>query len=172
LSSYRHIIVLAPDNIPQEQADNQTLVTLLHLRDIAVAYGNPYSIVAEMHDDANREIAQVTKADDFIVSDRLVSLLLTQLAENQDLRPILIDLFDSAGAEVILKNASHYVTIGVPVTFSTVIEAAAQRGESAFGYRLVRHRDQPPTFGVTLNPPKAEHIIFESDDSIIVVAEE
>ncbi|WP_229882564.1 hypothetical protein [Streptomyces alanosinicus] len=45
--------------------------------------GDPYSIVTEMNDDSNREVAQVIKADDFIASTQVISLLLTQLTENQ-----------------------------------------------------------------------------------------
>ncbi|MEU1375496.1 hypothetical protein ABZ442_17810 [Streptomyces triculaminicus] len=62
---YQHILVLADESVDPELADNRTLVTLLHLRDIEEALGDPYSIVSEMNNDSNREVAQVTKADDF-----------------------------------------------------------------------------------------------------------
>ena len=38
-----------------------------------------------MLDVRNRELAEVTQADDFIVSDKLVSLMLAQVSENKDL---------------------------------------------------------------------------------------
>ncbi|MEV6946749.1 hypothetical protein AB0N07_33230 [Streptomyces sp. NPDC051172] len=47
LDGYRNIIVLTDDDIDPESADSHTLVTLLHLRDIALRYGSPYSIVTE-----------------------------------------------------------------------------------------------------------------------------
>ncbi|KUL24343.1 hypothetical protein [Streptomyces regalis] len=87
LDGYRNIIVLTDGDIDPESADAHTLVTLLHLRDIAIRYGSPYSIVTEMND-ANREIAQVTKADDFIVSTKIISLLLTQLVEDRHLHAV------------------------------------------------------------------------------------
>ena len=81
----------------RDRADDRTLVTLLHLRDIEEPLGDPYSIVTEMNDDANREVAQVTKADDFIVSSKLISLLMTQLAENRHLHSVFAELFDPSG---------------------------------------------------------------------------
>jgi len=65
-----------------QKADARTLVTLLHLRDIEAKSGaNRYSIVSEMLDVRNRELAEVTQADDFIVSENLTSLLVAQVTD-------------------------------------------------------------------------------------------
>ena len=172
LGTYQHIIVLSDDGIAPDRADDRVLVTLLHLRDIEVGIGDPYSIVTEMNDDSNREIAQVTKADDFIVSTRLISLLMTQLAENRHLNDVFADLFDPRGSEIYLKPATDYVLADVPVTFATMTEAARRRGEAAIGYRKLRREDQPPAFGITLNPPKSTPLTLRHGDSVIVVAED
>ena len=52
------------------QADAHTLITLLHLRDLRERNGYTFSIVSEMLDTRNRALAQVTRADDFVVSLR------------------------------------------------------------------------------------------------------
>ena len=75
VGSFQHLIVLSDDSCDPQHADARTLVTLLHLRDMEDKLGEPYSIVTEMNDDANREVAEVTKADDFVVSAKLISLL-------------------------------------------------------------------------------------------------
>ncbi|GAA2928871.1 hypothetical protein GCM10020221_25900 [Streptomyces thioluteus] len=168
---YQHILVLSDESVDPEQADNRTLVTLLHLRDIEVRLGDPYSIVSEMNHDGNREVAQVTKADDFIVSNRLVSLLLTQLAENKDLYGVLTALFDPSGSEIYLKPAPRYLRPGVTADFATAVEAARRRGETAIGYRLGHDRDTPPGYGVHLNPPRTAPLSLGDGDHIIVVAE-
>ncbi len=91
LLSYQHVILLSDigRHNPQ-QADARTLVTLLHLRDIAEKAGHRFSIVSEILDLRNRELAEVTHVDDFIVSDRLVSLLLAQVSENKHLMEVLM----------------------------------------------------------------------------------
>ena len=90
----------------------------------------PFSIVSEMLDPRNRVLAEVARADDFIVGNRLVALLLAQVSENKELNAVFQDLFDPEGSEIYLKLASNYVTIGKPVNFYTVVEAA-RRGISA-----------------------------------------
>ena len=172
LGSYQHIIVLGDDRIEPDHADDRTLVTLLHLRDIEVRLGDPYAIVTEMHDDANREVAQVTKADDFIVSTRLISLLLTQLAENRHLHAVFTDLFDPAGSEIHLKPAGDYLTPDRAANFATIVEAARRRGHTAIGYR--RHHpdaDDHSRDQVVLNPDKSAPLTLTASDSVIVLAE-
>ncbi|WP_229328823.1 potassium transporter TrkA [Streptomyces sp. UNOC14_S4] len=171
LGGYRHIVVLADESTDPGLADDRTLVTLLHLRDIEVGLGDPYSIVTEMNIDSNREVAQVTKADDFIVSTKLTCLLLTQLAENPDLHAVFADLFDPAGSEIYLKPAPRYLRPGAEANFTTVVAAARLRGETAIGYRLSHEGDRPPSYGVHLNPPKGEPLTLGEDDHVIVLAE-
>jgi hypothetical protein len=170
LGSYRHIIVLADDTIDPDHADDRSLVTLLHLRDIEVSLGDPYTIITEMNDDANREVAQVTNADDFIVSNKLISLLITQLAENRHLHQVFAELFDPAGAEIYLKPAGAYVRPGTTANFATIVEAARLRGETAIGVRTKAQSEQPPGYGVVLNPSKEAPLTLSAEDSIVLVA--
>ncbi len=172
VETYKHVIVLAYDHLEAQQADAKTLVTLLHLRDIADRFGHPFSIVSEMLDVRNRALAEVTKADDFIVSDKLVSLMLAQISENKELNAVFTDIFDPDGSEVYLKLAANYVVIGEPVNFYTVVEAARRRGEVAMGYRITSlANDAARSYGITVNPDKSLPITFAEWDRIIVLAE-
>lgn len=171
--SFDHIIVLAYKNLGDNQrADAKTLVTLLHLREIGDRAGAPLNIVSEMLDDRNREIAEVTKADDFIVSDKLISLALSQLSENRQLSKVFDILFDSDGSEVYLKPAGRYIRPGESVDFYSVLEAARRRGETAIGCRVAEHAfDSSKNYGVRLNPLKTDRLAFAPADRIIVLAE-
>ena len=80
IEEYDHVIVLAYSTLDQQEADAKTLVTLLHLRDIAEKDETPFSIVSEMLDLRNRELAEATQVDDFIVSEHLISLMMSQLS--------------------------------------------------------------------------------------------
>ena len=171
--SYDHVIVLGyADELDHEEADSRTLVTLLHLREIADQNGQSFSIVSEMLDDRNRELAQITRADDFIVSDRLVSLMMCQVSENKELSSVFEDLIDPDGSELYLKPADEYVKPGASLTFYTVVEAARRRGEVAVGYRVKAETGDPDkSYGVHLNPDKAQRITFTEGDRVIVLAE-
>ncbi len=170
---YDHVIVLSYTGLEVQKADALTLVTLLHLRDIAERDETPFSIVSEMLDLRNRELAEVAHVDDFIVSDHLVSLMTSQLSEDSDLYAVFTDLFDPEGAEIYLKPIGGYVETGRAVNFYTVVEAARRRGEIALGYRLAAEAGaKDRSYGVHTNPKKSEQVTFTPEDKIIVVAEE
>jgi Trk K+ transport system NAD-binding subunit len=173
IMDYDHVIVLAYSTLEPQAADAKTLVTLLHLRDIAERDQTPFSIVSEMLDLRNRELAEVAKVDDFIVSEHLVSLMMSQLAENGELFDVFRDIFDPEGSEIYLKPASDYVATGAPVNFYTVVEAARRHGQTALGYRLAAEAGNgDKSYGVHTNPRKSEMVSFAPEDKVIVISED
>ena len=173
VEDYDHVIVLAYSTLEPQEADAKTLVTLLHLRDMAEKDETPFSIVSEMLDLRNRELAEATQVDDFIVSEHLVSLMMAQLSENPELFDVFTDIFDPEGAEIYLKPVGDYVAVGQPVNFYTVVEAARRRGETAIGYRIESaSNDASKSYGVHTNPKKSVMITFAPEDKVIVIAEE
>lgn len=172
---FQHIVVLCySDDLDVQKADAKTLVTLLHMRDLELKSGaDRYAIVTEMLDFRNRELAEITQVDDFIVSEKLTSLLIAQITENRDLQAVFADIFDSDGSEIYLKPAGDYVKLGEPVSYWHIVDAARQRGEVAIGYRLTaRSGDVAGSYGVSVNPPKNTAVSFTADDRVIVIAED
>jgi ion channel POLLUX/CASTOR len=170
--SYDHVIVLCySDLLDTQRADARTLVTLLHLRDMVDRSGVAFTITSEMLDDRNRELAEVTKVDDVIVSDKLISLLVAQISENQHLTAVFDELFKADGSELYMRAAGEYVELGRPVRFRTLVEAAARRGEVAIGYRIVGAGNGFAA-GVRVNPPKSEELTLSEADRLVVLAED
>jgi len=162
ITSFDHVIVLSAP----------TTVTLLHLRDLERRAGKKVPITSEILDIQNRDLAAVAEADDFIVSNTLVSLMVSQLAENPDLVHVFDELFSSGGFELYLKPAARYVEAG-DVTFATVTEAALRRGEVAIGYRFAaRARDAQASYGVVVSPTKHAVAKLGPGDKVIVLAED
>ena len=174
IQKFQHVILLSySDSLPPQEADARTLVTLLHLRDIAEKHMHSFSIVSEMLDIRNRELAEITHVDDFIVSDRIISLMLSQVSENPALNSVFEDLFDPQGSEIYLKQVEDYVALGKPLNFYTVLESARRRGEIAIGYRLhAEAGNREKSYGVKINPRKHLPVTFSAHDRIIVLAEE
>lgn len=174
VETYDQIILLCySDQLEVQEADARTLITLLHLRDMAEKENLDFRIVSEMLDARNRELAEVTQADDFIVSNKLTSLMLSQISENKELNAVFTDVFDPDGSEIYLKPAGDYVELGMAVSFYTVVEAARRRGEVAIGYRqLADAKNAEKSYGVAVNPKKSEKVSFTREDQVIVLAEE
>lgn len=173
VSQFDHILVLAEsDSLEREQADSRVLMTLLQLRNIQEQRSLDLDIVSEMMNGQNRDLAEATRADDFIVSDKLVGLLISQVSENKALMQVFDDLFKAAGSEIYLKPVDEYIRLGATANFATLVEAAHQRGEIAIGYRSMNlSHDANQGYGVVLNPAKSLDIEFFPDDRIIVLAE-
>lgn len=170
---YDHIIVLAYSHLEAQEADAITLVTLLHLRDIAIRDETPFSIVSEMLDLRNRELAEAAKVDDFIVSEHLISLMMAQLSENAELLDVFADIFDPEGSEIYLKPVGDYIITGRPVNFHTLVESARNHGQTAIGYRLMNEANDPgKAYGIRTNPRKSDVVTFAPQDKIIVIAED
>ncbi len=167
VGGYENVIVLSDDQLDPLTADSRVLVTLLHLRETLSKRGTAGSIVSEMRDDRDRALAQLTKADDFVVSEQLVSLLMTQISENRHLESVFIDLFDPEGAEIYVRPASYYVRPVPGMTFATVVEAARRRNEVAIGYRRAELGEGE--HGIVLNADKT--LPMPMIDRIIVLAE-
>jgi voltage-gated potassium channel Kch len=169
IPAYDHVLVLGySDLLAPQPTDTSTLVTLLHLRKIADAAGVHINVVSEMVDVRNRELAEVTRADDFVVSNKLVSLMLAQASENDMLGAIFDDLLDEEGSEIYMRPVEFYVATGAPVNFYTVAEAARQRGEVAIGYHCPRPGAKAN--GIVVNPSKAATVTYQQGDRFVVLA--
>ena len=156
-----------------QEADASTMITLLHLRHISETLNKEIKIVSEMLDIKNRDLANVTKADDFIVSDKLISLMMSQVSENKQLMRVFEDLMRSEGSEIYLKPINDYIKTEESVNFYTLMESAKRRGDTAIGYRinsLIHNQDA--AYGVVINPKKDDYIQFTDLDKIIVLSEE
>jgi ion channel POLLUX/CASTOR len=174
LDQYDHAILVAySDQLDLQHADARTLVTLLHVRDIIQQRGLHLSIVSEMRDIRNRNLVTVTHADDFVISEQLISFYLAQVAESKLLHLVFAELFDAEGMEIYLKPALDYVKAGVTVDFYTIVAAASRRQETAIGYRLQRNANDPAqNYGIVLNPTKTTTVTLGPADRMIVIAQE
>ncbi len=167
------IVLCYSERFSLQQADARTLVTLLHVRELLGDALDGPAVVSEMLDDRNRALAEVADVDDVIVSDQILSLMLSQLSEDTRLEAVFADLLDADGAEIYLRPAEWYVTEGERASFATLVAAAGRRGETALGYRsqaLARSGDG--SSGVRVNPAKSEVFEVAPGDRVVVLAED
>jgi ion channel POLLUX/CASTOR len=167
---FDHIIILASRMGGEAQAaDARTLLSLLHIR--ALTKDVDVNIVTEILDDHNRELVETNRVDDFIVSDKLVSHAIAQLAENKDLHPVFDELFSALGPSLKIYPIERYVKLNSEMDFNTVIAAAQHLGESVVGYRSKLLRSETSELhGVRLNPARTQKMKFIEGDALIVLA--
>ncbi|MEV5887104.1 NAD-binding lipoprotein [Streptomyces sp. NPDC052020] len=175
IGSYDSVIVLGGDPAPGRppgEPDNQTLVTLLLLRDLEETIGRELPVVTELVDDRNRALAPISPGADVIVSGKLIGLLMAQISQNRHLAAVFEELLSAQGSGIRLRPAAEYVRPDRETAFATVVAAARDRGECAIGYRV--HGDVPngPGYGLRINPPKSERRRWAARDEVVVIGED
>ena len=114
-------------------------------------------------------IGQVAKPDDFIVSERLVSLALTQLSENPAIYPILRQLLNAEGVHLYLVDQATLPLTDVK-TFDDVVVAALEAGAIAIGFQSgVVTESGSMGSSITLNPDKSAPLNLSPADRIVLL---
>ena len=170
-----HVMVLCyrGDDISDAEAGSRALMTFLEARDIVSRLGRDTNVTAELLDERDVELVPAASAAEFVVSERLASLLMSQLSENIELEDVFAYLFDPEGSEIYLKSFERYASPGIECSFADIVEAAKLRNEIALGWQIDSlKRDRERSLGVFLNPAKSEKVTFAAGDQVIVLAEE
>jgi len=167
--TYDHILIVCyRDLLASEDADARSLLTLMAVRQWFGGESN--NVVTELLNVEAAELAAAGRPDDFVVSERLMSLVMTQLSENPSLATVFNDLLDSVDVSVRMRSWRTY-SFAANADYATVVAAARAQGESAIGWRcasLLGH-ERDLGGGVFINPPKSLHASFADDDQIIVI---
>ena len=175
MTSFDHVIIMAYASLPDKHhADAHTIMTLSHMRHFLKTADHRYNIVTEIMDSRNRSLMASTDVDDFVISDKLVSMYLAQIAHEPRLHTIYTELLTVDGNEIYLKPVNQYVDISTPVLFQTLVEAALLKGEIVIGYRYgnvsvgLEDRNE-----ISLNPGnRMIPLTFHDTDRLIVISEQ
>jgi Trk K+ transport system NAD-binding subunit len=159
---FTSIVLLAQrGDMPADEADSRTLLSHMLLRRHLDARGRAAPrIVVELLNTKHVDLARVTGADDYVVSDAITSRLLAQLAEEPLRRPVLLSLYAAAGPSVRLIPAGE-LGLARDVGCDDVITTAYASGLLAVGWR----RDAD----VVLNPPTSRRVTLRGHDQIVVI---
>lgn len=175
---YDNIIILseAGQEGSAEWVDSETLLLLLQLQQLFRTQPEQprTKLIAEVLDSRNRELITQTGTKEFIISNRLISMIAAQLSENGDMEMVYESLFSESGSEVYLKPLYLYFAQLPPQgTFADLMVAAQQRAEVALGVRDHRFASDPErNFGIQLIPAKDVPFAFDPRDSVVVLAED
>ncbi len=178
LARYANVIILSEDHDerPEDWIDSETLIILLQLQRLLrqIDESARPKLIAEILGSDSRDLVTRTGVKEFVISNRMISMLVAQISENRELEHVYANLFAEDGSEIYLKDASLYFDeLPVSVTFAEMMAAAQLREEIALGVKLIAQEANPDdNFGVKLVPLKTERFDIVAGDSIVVVAED
>ena len=163
-----------------ESIDTETIVLLLLLRALKkslVADGKTVTtkIVTEVLNSKNHSLIHQAGVNDFVISNRMVSMIFAQMSEEPDIKKVYDDLFQEDGSEIYVKPAELYFdSLPVTATFADLMLLAQKREEEAcIGVKIASLASLPSeNYGVNLIPPKNQEIVLSPGDALVVVAED
>ncbi len=175
--TYDNIVILSQDNNEQsaDKIDSDTLIILLLLRKIKSGLENVTTkIITQVLNSDNQEIITQTDVDDFIISNKLITMILAQLSEEPLIMKLYEDLFSEDGSEIYVKSAKLYSNkFPIEATFGDLIQLADQRDEICLGIRKgSESKNAQENFGVTLNLNKHQSVTLEENDFLVVLSED
>jgi Trk K+ transport system NAD-binding subunit len=175
---YNSIVILTSVNMEQEIADANTINLLLLLREVInqlnEGKGRKPQIITEVLNSENLELISATGANDAIISTKMVSKVIAQVAEEPDVLSVYEEVFEEDGSEIYLKPIVLYISeVPETLTFADLIYLAQCRGEVCLGYRSKELMNNvSENFGIVLNPPKDKKINSSDIERIIVLSED
>lgn len=169
VASFDAVLILADEDLETEskRMDSRALVSLLLIRDLQQRHGNREApLISEICDTRTKRLVSVTDASDYVVSNELISMALSTVAEDRRINAVWMELFSADGCELYLKDARLYARPGESLSFWQISERARMRNETAIGWRSRQSGHS------TLNPrDKAAARAWTDDDQLIVIAE-
>ncbi|MDC3240159.1 hypothetical protein OAU43_03400 [Gammaproteobacteria bacterium] len=155
-----------------ESADAATLFSLINLREIRKQSDADFTILSEVLNSSNSDLISIEKSDDFVMSERIVNLMLAQLSENPDLDAFFNELMQPEGSEIYFKRVSEYTDVSKKVKFGDICVSALEKSETAIGYRINNQSNMnSEKFGININPRKSDNILFSDVDEVIVFSD-
>lgn len=150
------------------EADARTLLTLLLLERGLDEAGHDHRprVVTELLDSKDVELARITGADDFVVSDALGSLMMAQLSEHPELREVFRQIYTSSDSALHMDPATAYRGDG-EASFAQIVATASRAGKVAIGWCRAGWDGEPHE--VIVNPPKSHRVQLAPEDHVVVI---
>jgi len=177
--SYQNVIILSQNEVElsPEKIDSDTLMILFLLRKIAKDTenkGHDTKVITQVLNSENQELITQTDVDDFIISNKLITMILAQLSEQPDIKKLYDDIFQEEGSEIYVKPATLYFDkLPISLSFADLMLQTNKREEICLGIRKGALSKKPAeNFGVVLDPPKNTVFEIGVDDFLVVLAED
>ena len=116
---------------------------------------------------------ELTEVSDYIISDTIISSVISQLSEEKRLYFVFDELLGGEGCEIYLFPAENYIEdFAREYTFKELSTIVANESSILLGYRDMMERVQKEkNYGVHLNVSKNQKIKLKKNDKLIVLFE-
>lgn len=161
----KSIVVIAAEGSDYDDADAQTISTVLLLNIYQRKAQHHVRVICEILDASSKELLDGDVGCDFVLSSEITSRLIAQIALDGKLRVVFEELFTPDGNEIYLKSPLFYCGghLDQEVSWLDIQARAMKASEIAIGY-YVQNRS-------FLNPKQSGKRMYTEEDRIIVISE-
>mmetsp|Transcript_17989 Transcript_17989/g.23847 ORF Transcript_17989/g.23847 Transcript_17989/m.23847 type:complete len:812 (+) Transcript_17989:61-2496(+) len=134
--------------------------------------------ISEILDTRTRSLLSVVGCTGYVMSNHIVSLWMSQVAEDRDMNAVLSELLSAKGCETYIRSVDHYIHISscqeeeqkAVYCFWDLALLARQRREVAIGYKP-HNMEWRDSTDLILNPPnKNVPRVWDMKDMLLVIA--
>ncbi|MBQ6654497.1 MAG: hypothetical protein IJM79_03120 [Erysipelotrichaceae bacterium] len=134
-----HICILSDRRKKEEDADTETMLRIIRLRNLKKKNGLSYTITAEMRCESNRDLIAIEDAEDFVVATDLSSMMLAQITTDLRRAEVFTELLDEQGSEAYMKPAADFGVAGMTMSYGELLEKVYASGSILMGIRTAEN---------------------------------
>lgn len=173
-----NILLLCRDDLSKEDADAQTMMILLQLRELVrekeLMTGKKRNVVitSELNISDDQKLMQTTSVDDFIVGTEIANRMITQVANVPELKAVFEELLTADGADFYLRSISNYLCFNegedtIRINFRDLVRICYEHGDIVIGW--ISNNDGEITY--KCNPDKSLMHSFRASDKLIIISQ-
>lgn len=164
--SFDTILCLATDlSVSEQAADARTLVTYAILKDLIDPSRKRPRILIELLDELNAALLDPRRCE-YLLSPKVLSNMLVQVALRRELHAVFRSLFDSSSTELLFRDFQRYnLPTGKALRFEELQARGREHGEIVLGLFQNEFADG----AAHLNPDRSRSWTLEEGDQLIVI---
>ena len=173
-----NILLLCREDLSKEDADAQTMMILLQLRELIrereQKAGKKRNVVitSELNISDDQKLMQLTSVDDFIVGTEIANRIITQVANVPELKNVFEELLTADGADFYLRSISNYLCFNegedtIRIEFRDLVRICYEHGDIVIGWLSIN--DGEITY--KCNPDKSQMHSFRESDKLIIISQ-
>lgn len=160
-----HIILLNSDEMDEEEADFESILRILRLRELRERNDLTYNITAEMCRENNQQLVADNEGVDFVVASNISSLFLVQLAEEPRLYGVFKELLSNEGNELFIRSAAELGCTGT-LSLARLRRLVMEEGYLLLGWLPAGEKEIRFDMGLE------EELTLTGADRLVVLGEE
>jgi hypothetical protein len=170
---FDNIALLSPEFIEDPLLSDAETVMAFVLIDRYLNEAAPDSEVAflaELNDEDNQPLLKLSRSADILITQEIISHLLSQVSVRRSLAWVYEELFTYGGSEISFRPFGEFIDLQTSndVDFDECQAACLQSGRIAIGYKFSGQRGEYQA-GVHLNPERDLRVKPEAQDRLVVI---